>query len=279
MSTSYAKKRVAVLVAILTTAALNASAAQTAASAGPEKDYTGTVATVDRNENTLEAKSFLFSKKFNLGSGCVYSYLENTNGSETGLHAGQKVTVFYQNVDGVLVAGRVEQQPMRFEGRVKSVDPATRTVTVHEDGLGLNKQFQFATDCKITLRDDRSGALGDIQPGNYVALVYETPPGLPTVQSISQTSEKFTGALTAIDMDERTVKAKSAFAEKKFDLGENCVIVANGRPDGQLSDLKPAEQLIFTYDEINGVNVVNHIAPAKDNANSVAATQSHAGDQ
>ena len=276
MSTTCAKKRMAVLAAVLT-AALSAAASQTTAGASPEKDYTGTVTSVDRNENTLEAKDFLLGKKFNLGSGCVYSYLENTNGTEAGLHPGQKVTVFYRSMNGVLAADRVEQQPMRFEGRVKSIDPATRTVTVHEDGLGMDKQFQFVTDCKVVLRDDKSGGLTDIQPGNYVALVYETPPGLPTVQSVSQTSEKFTGTLTAIDLDERMVKAKSLFAEKKFDLGANCVIVANGRPDGQLSDLKPDDKLIFTYDEINGVNVVNHIAPVKDNANAVASAQSHAG--
>jgi Cu/Ag efflux protein CusF len=235
------------------------------------------VTAVDLKENTLEARGFLFGKKFNLGSACIYSFLENTPGGEAGLHAGQKVTVSYQNVDGVLVADRIEQQPLRFEGRVKSIDPVARTVTVHEEGLGLDKQFQFAPGCKVTLRDDKSGLLNDIQPGNYVALVYETPPGLPTVQLISQTSEKFTGTLTAIDTDERTVKAKSLFTEKKFNLGENCVIVANGRPDGQLSDLKPDDKLIFTYDEINGVNVVNHIDPVKENTNTVAAARPEPG--
>jgi Cu/Ag efflux protein CusF len=219
----------------------------------------------------------LFGKKFNLGSACIYSFLEDTNGNAAGLHPGQKVTVSYQDLDGVLVADRIEQEPMRFEGRVKSIDPATRLVTVHEDGLGMDKQFKFAADCKVMLRDDRSGALNDLQPGNYVALVYETPTGLPTVQLISQTSEKFTGSLTAIDLDERTVKAKSLFDEKKFNIGENCVIVADGRSDARLSDLKPDDKLIFTFDEIDGVNVVNHIAPVQEGKNAVAVSQPRTG--
>jgi predicted RNA-binding protein len=277
MNTIKAKSWLVAGASILSAAAFNAAADPTVASAAPAKEYTGTVMNVDRQENTLETRGFLFGKKFNLGSACIYSLLEDTNGTEAGLHAGQKVTVTYQNVDGVLVADRIEQQPMRLEGRVKSIDQAKHTVTVHEDGLGLDKQFLFAAGCKVMLRDDKAGAVSDIQPGNYVALVYETPTGLPTVQIISQTSQHFTGTVTALDLDERTVKARSLFDEKKFNLGENCVIVANGRLDGQLSDLKPEDNLIFTYDEIEGVNVVNHIAPVKEGKNSVAVTQPASG--
>jgi Cu/Ag efflux protein CusF len=262
---------------ILSAAAFDASGAQPANLAGPGKNYTGTVANVDLKENTLDAKGFLFNKKFNLGTGCHYSFWGGQNGNESGLHPGQKVTVWYQNTDGVLVADRIEQQPMRLEGRVKSVDPAAHTLIVHEEGLGVSKQFRFAAGCKVMLRDDRFGALSDIQPGNYVALVYETPDGLPSVQQISQTSEKFTGTLTAVDTEERTVKARSLFAGKKFNLGDDCVIVVNGRADGHLNDLKPEDKLVFTYDEINGVNVVNHIAPATESANTVAVTQPQAG--
>ena len=274
-----AKSRMVVWTSILAAAAFSASADQPAAGSGPEKDYTGTVKAVDLKGNTLEAKSFLFGKKFNLGPGCTYSFLDNINGTEAGLHSGEKVTVTYQNADGVLVAAHIQQDPMRYEGRVKAIDPIAHTVTVHEEGLGMDKKFQFADGCTVTLRGDKSGGLNDIQPGNYVALVYETPAGLPTVQRISQTSEKFTGTLTAIDMDDRTVKAKSLFAEKKFNLGDNCVIVANGRIDGRLNDLKPDDRLVFTYDEINGVNVVDRIAPAVEPANNtVATTQPRTGD-
>jgi hypothetical protein len=38
--------------------------------------------------------------------------------------------------------------------------------------------------------------------------------------------------------------------------------VINGKINGQLADLKPNDKLVFSYDEINGVNVANRIAPA-----------------
>ena len=69
-----------------------------------------------------------------------------------------------------------------------------------------------------------------------------------------------------------TTEAKTAFATKKFQLADNCAIVVNGRTDGQLSDLKLNDKLLFSYDEINGVNVVNRIGPAEAPADNVAVS-------
>jgi len=62
----------------------------------------------------------------------------------------------------------------------------------------------------------------------------------------------------------------------KFNVADNCAIVINGKSDGQLSDLKPNDKLVFSYDEVNGVNVVSRIAPAEVQANSVATTPASA---
>lgn len=85
----------------------------------------------------------------------------------------------------------------------------------------------------------------------------------------------WTAVLTAIDLGEKTLKAKEFLTSKKFNVADNCAIVINGRTDGQLSDLRPDEKLVFSYDEINGVNVVNRIAPAEEQTNSVAANPTH----
>ncbi len=132
--------------------------------------------------------------------------------------------------------------------------------------------FQIANDCGVELRGGKSGELADIQTGNHVTVTYETPDGRLTAWQIAQTSIEFTGTLTAIDLGEKTLKAKAAFSTKKFNVADNCAIVINGRTDGQLSDLKPNDKLVFSYDEINGVNVVNRIAPAEAQPGSVAAT-------
>jgi predicted RNA-binding protein len=273
MKTNWKRIWLAVSVSALALASISGTAAEpVAAMSGPQQTFTGTVTAVDLTNHTLKVEgTFLLGKKFNLGTACAYSFLDYAVGTPDGLHPGEKVTVNYQDADGVLVASRVAQQPLRYAGYVKAIDPKTRTVLVASGGFSLSKKFEFADGCQVSLRGDKVGTFADIEVGNYVTLTYETPPGLPTVQRIAQTSEQFTGSLTAIDLEEKTVKAKSLFGSKSFNVGDHCAIVINGKADGQLSDLKPDDRLIFTYDEINGINVVNRIAPAKDAADSASA--------
>lgn len=258
--------------AFTTTAVIRASADQPPTAARPEKNYTGIVVSVDPQEHALNAKGFVFNKKFNLGTDCTYALPDNKTGTISDVRPGEKVEISYQNANGVLVADRVEQQPMRYEGIVQAIDPAAHTLTLRIHGM--DKKFQIANDCNVMLRDDKSGALGDIQTGNHVTVNYETPDGTLTARKIAQTSIEFTGMLTAIDLGEKTLKARAAFDSKEFNVADNCAIVINGKPDGQLSDLKPNDKLVFSYDEINGVNVVNRIAPVEVQPNSIAATPS-----
>jgi hypothetical protein len=243
---------------------------------GPEKNFTGTVTAVDLGQHTLKVQGeFLFHKSFNLGAACSYALLDGVDNAPAGLHSGQKVRVIYQSVDGVLVADRILQQPMRYTGWVKAVN--TNTITVQSGGFGVSRQFQFVDGCRVTLLGDKTGTFADIQPGNHVSLTYEEPPGMATVQNIAQTSATFTGALTAIDLDAKTAKAKNMFDSRSFNLGDHCVIDLDGKGGGRFSDLKPDEKLVFTYDDINGVNVVNRIAPAKETPESVSASNMPGG--
>ncbi|MGA9777195.1 MAG: hypothetical protein WBS33_02880 [Verrucomicrobiia bacterium] len=249
--------------------ALADDASANATTAKPDKTYTGTIVSVDSKEHLLDVRGFPFSsKKFNLGDTCTYTIVGQDTGAVGDLRPGQKVTVGYQDAHGVLVADRVTQQPMRDEGMVKAIDPATQTLTLH---LGvMDKTFQLPADCEVTLRGDKAGTVADIQPGNHVLITYEVPNGKPTARQIAQTSETFTGDLTAIDLDQKTIRAKAMFATKKFNVGDDCAVVINGKPGGKLTDLRPGESLMFSYDNVNGVNVVNRIAPANGSGSAVA---------
>jgi hypothetical protein len=252
----------AACAAVLTsTAAFSGLADQTSTAAQPEKDYTGTVVGVDSQEHMFSVKGSVFSEKtFNLGGNCAYLWLGNNNGAADGLRPGEKVAVRYQAVHGVLIADRIEQHPMRFEGMITTISPDKHTLTL--DRHGRNKDLQIADGCNVVLRDNAAGTFADLHPGNHVVVTYETPNDTPTAREIAQTSVDFTGRLTAIDLDERIVKAEAGFETKKFNVADNCAVVINGQTGGKLSDLKPNENLVLSYDEINGVNVVNRIAPA-----------------
>jgi len=255
----------------MATAAYRASADDASAkatAAKPDKTYTGTIVTVDPKDNLLDVKGFLFSKKFNLGDTCAYTIVGKETGALGDLRPGQRVTVGYQDAHGVLVADRVTQQPMRDEGMVKAIDPTTQTMTLHV-GV-MDKTFQLPADCEVMLRGGKSGTIADIQPGYHVTVTYEVTNGKPTSREIAQTSATFTGDLTAIDLDQKTLKAKATFTTKKFNVGDDCAILVNGQPAGKLTDLRPGESLTFSYDDVNGVNIVNRIAPAGTSSSSVA---------
>jgi len=226
----------------------------------PHKSYTGKLVAMNAKERTLELKGAFLRKKFNLGDHCAYTMEDKSAGAISDLRPGQRVTVAYQESQGVRVVDRVTQQPQTCDGTVKAFDPTGRTLVLH--GQGVDRTLQIADDCKVMLRDYKPGTLADLQIGNYVTVTYETPNDKLTAWKIAQTSESFTGTLTAIDLEAKTVKAKALFDTRKFTLGDNCAIVINGRLGGQLADLKPNDKLVISYDEINGINVANRIAPA-----------------
>jgi len=245
--------------------------ATTDTAAKPEiSTYTGTVAAVDPKEQVLSVKGWMMSKSFNLGGSCVYTLLEKPAATAADLRPGEKVVVSYQNVHGVLIACRVEQQPMQYEGMVKAIDPEKHTLTLSRSPG--EKKLQVADGCKIVLRDQRNGTVADIRTGDHITVTYETPDGKAVARQIAQTSQEFAGTLTAIDLGEKTLKAKSFFDTKKFNVANNCAIVINGKPNGRLSDLRTDARFVFSYDEISGVNVVNRIAPATEAATNSVST-------
>ena len=250
------------LAALTASLALQALADDSAATAPlPHKSCTGTIVSVNNDQHALELRGLIFSKKFTLGSPCEFVLWNKTEGTPADLKPGEKVMVVYQESQGVRVASRVAEQPARGEGMIKTIDPAQRTLTLHSGSFDRN--YQLPEDCAIVLRGDKKGALADLQPGNHVTIIYETPGDKATARQIAQTSATFTGSLTAIDLEARTVKAKTMLATKKFTVGDDCAIVVNGKPDGKLSDLRPDQRLVFSYNDINGVNIVDRIAPAQ----------------
>lgn len=202
----------------------------------------------------------MLSKKFNLGDNCAYALWNKPAGAITDLRPGEKVIVTYQDAYGVLVADSVKQSPMICQGMVRSIDPAMHSMTLRTGSL--ERKIQIPDDCAVALHGGKSGTLADIAVGSRVTVTYEKPNDKMTARQIAQASELFNGSLTAVDLTERTVEAKAPFGTKTFHLADNCAVVVNSKPDGKLSDLKLGEQLMFNYDDVNGVNVVNRIGAA-----------------
>lgn len=70
--------------------------------------FTGTVEAIDAGANSIKVKSLINTRKFNLGEGCKIVLNGETNGKLKDLRIGQKVTIDYEEVKGVMVAARIE---------------------------------------------------------------------------------------------------------------------------------------------------------------------------
>jgi hypothetical protein len=124
----------------------------------------------------------------------------------------------------------------------------------------LDKVFTIPTDCSVVLHDNKSGTLANVKVGERVTVTFETPAGVPTARQIAQTSATFKGELTAIDLSERTLKAKSLLNTKQFELAKDCTLIIDGKPSHELRDLRTGDQLTISYDDVNGVYIANRIA-------------------
>jgi Cu/Ag efflux protein CusF len=231
------------------------------AATSKEKTVKGVATSIDPAEKTVSVRNFWGTKRLNVADDCKVSLQDKTQASLPDLHPGQRVEINYEEAQGVLVAHQIAQRNVTFTGHVKALDPEKHSLTLR--GHTLDKTFVIADDCKVVLRDEKTGALANLQPGHRVTVVYETPNGTATVRQIAQTSETFSGALTAIDLNDRTLKAKAFLNGKKFNVANDCAIVISGKPDARLSDLKLGDKLVFSYDDVNGVNIVNRIATAE----------------
>jgi hypothetical protein len=223
-----------------------------------EKTMKCMATSIDQAEKTVLVKSFWGARRLNVADDCKVSLQDKSDASLANLRPGQRLEINYEDAQGVLVAHRIAQQNVVFTGHIKGIDPVNHTMTLRRHGL--DKPFQIAEDCKVLLRDEKAGTLADVQPGHRVTVTYEIPNGTATARQIAQTSETFSGALTAIDLNDRTLKAKAFLNVKKFNVANDCNIVISGKPDARLSDLKLGDKLVFSFDDVNGVNIVNRIA-------------------
>jgi Cu/Ag efflux protein CusF len=197
--TSILRWSASVLSALIVTSA----AGQTAASPAKEKQFTGKIDIVNNDEHTVTVTGMLRHRTFDLGNNCAITRWDNTPGAINDLRSGEKVTVGYQDVQGVFAADRIEQEAMRYRGVVKAIDPAQRHLVLrHWD---RDKTFMLSEDCKVILHEQENGTLASIKPGDHVTVVYETPSGLNVVSQIAQTSVSFAGSVVAIDLSHRTV--------------------------------------------------------------------------
>ncbi len=225
------------------------------------KTTTGTIGAINPRDKVLSVQGMVFSKTFVLGDNCTLTATDQKAGSLADFRPGEKVDVSYRNVDGVLIASSVAEVRLTYTGTVSAFNPAEHSLTLQHNGAV--RVFQLADHCSVILNGDTKGVLDNVQVGNRVTVVYETPNGQWTARRIEQPSLQFTGSLDAIHPADRTISAgKKLIGEKEFHLASDCAFVNNGMINGRMQDLKLGRNYELSYTTVNGVNIVTRIAPA-----------------
>ncbi len=241
-------------------------AAAQAAVANTEKSCAGTLTAIHTQDNTITVKRMLMNKTFHLGQHCAVSALDKKDAVVSDLRPGEKVEIRYQNVEGVLVADQIAEKALRYDGAVQAVDAKAGTVTMQEAPLYVPfhapQMFRLAAGCGIVLQDGHDGTLAALQPGDRISVIYELPGGAAVAYRIKDRSMTMVGVVAAVDPSDHTLQAREKSGQIKFEMGDDCQIILNGQTPGHLKDLVVGQPYRFTYEHVNGVDVLDRIVPA-----------------
>lgn len=235
-----------------------------------EKSYTGTIASVDANNNIVTVRGYFFNKHFVLANHCKLETPDMSSASLNDLRPGEKVAVRYLDASGVLVADQIKAEQMHFSGTVQAIDAQNHSLTVHN--RGMNHTFTIADNCQVLGNGNAKESLNNIQWGDRVNVLYELPGDHRVARQIDLPGKVFTGQLDTINPADHSVTAGK---DQKFFIGENCVIIANGNYNARMSDLRRGQNYQLNYETVGGVNVVNRIALAPAEGSAKAAEPVH----
>ncbi len=245
-----------------------------------ENTWTGKLTAVNAQDNRVKGEHWRLAgtRTFNLGRNCAISTIDKKEASLSDLRPGERVWIRYRDVEGVLVTDRIVEQGQHFRGTVGSIDSKDRTVTMTEAPLyepfRSPKSLRLADDCKILLWNGKEGTLPDMHPGDRITAMYESREGGLYAYRIMDRSTTFDGSVEAIDLSARSLKAKNGSGDKDFDLADHCRILLGGDKTGHLKDLQVGQHYRFTYESVDGVNILDRIVPVPASRNAQTGSTS-----
>src|SRR5580658_279151 len=114
-------------------------------------------------------------------------------------------------------------QEAAFKGTVTAVDPNEKTVAVQ--GFWGTRTFNISDDCLVTLEDQPTATLADLQPGQEVMVQYKNADGVLVAHQIAQHNIRFVGYVANIDTAKGTLTVQHGMFTRNFTIRANCNVV------------------------------------------------------
>ncbi len=229
----------------------------------------GTISAVNATDRTVTVSRLLGHRTFNLANDCAISIGNKQDATLADLKPTMQVEVSYVKANGVFVANRIRERQRTFTGSIQTLDPKDQMLVLKRDRL--NTHFRIGDQCRFLGRNDQPATLGDLKVGQHVTVRYVKENGVRIAEQIEQPSSTVVGTIEALDAVNGTAKARVMLSSKQFVLASDCTVLNNGKPGGQLRDLRLGEKVAIDYRDVDGVLVATRIAPVE--AGSSAMTE------
>ena len=151
-----------------------------------------------------------------------------------------------------------------YKGTVVEVDRENRLFTGKKFWSWAKPTFHVGEDCLVLLQDSPEASFQDVRPGQRVHVRYRTMEGVKVASQITENNPSFSGHITRIHPDRRTMTVKKGLFKKDFVVDSECVVVQGRDNPWTFSDLKLGHPVTVTYLNAGSTNVAAKIRQAHE---------------
>ena len=126
-------------------------------------------------------------------------------------------------------------------------------------GLFFTRNFNTATDCKVSLQDKPVASLAELRPGQKVDVRYDENNGVLIARQIAQHDLIYTGHITAIDPAARTLTLKEGVTTHNLAVAPDCAVVMKDDKWAALSSLQVGDAVQVIYEPVKGLHMASRI--------------------
>ncbi|MBI1177664.1 hypothetical protein GC207_09520 [bacterium] len=144
-----------------------------------------------------------------------------------------------------------------FSGTLRNVDVSSGALRVKS--FLSSRVFEVGKSCNISLADKPEGTISDLVPGQKVEVSYQDYDGVRVATKVAQEDQTLTGAVLAVDPNDRTFRVKDGWFSKQFTAGPNCRLILRDDSVHTFKDLEIGERVSVKYVTPESGNVAQEI--------------------
>jgi hypothetical protein len=145
-------------------------------------------------------------------------------------------------------AAKASQSEKSWTGTIRSVEAREHTLSVKGSFLRPAKRFAIGESCAVILPDQKSGAIGDLRPGQKVLISYQDVAGVLVANRVEQESVCFKGRVLTLDPQAGRLVVRCGTMDNSVAISPDCSVVLHNHKRGTLADIEPGQLVTVTFE-------------------------------